>query len=71
MNASERWRCEKLAKELARHQERIAWLSTKNPVWSCGAPVDAYARQSMLSQSEKHVKIIAEQLRPLRDTRNA
>lgn len=36
---------------LAHHRNRIIWLTSENPTWSCGTPVSETDRKSMLKAS--------------------
>jgi hypothetical protein len=38
-------------KEIIRHKERIAWLESENPSWSCGTPVFISDIKILLEQS--------------------
>lgn len=39
----------------AHHAKRILWLESPHPVWSCGSPVSAHGRQSLLQQSQAYL----------------
>lgn len=65
-NHYRRW----LARERIKHEERIKWLSSENPKWSCGTAVASYDRESLLTHSRKLIPAIDEYLNPLRDPRN-
>jgi hypothetical protein len=46
-----RHQAEREAADLANHKERIVWLTSPLPTWSCGELVDAHTRNAMLLQS--------------------
>lgn len=43
---------ERVAADLANHRERVLWLASEHPRWSCGTLVDAYMRNELMRQSE-------------------
>lgn len=46
---------EREAEELANHMERLPWLESAHPCWSCGTPVDVHTRNVMLRQSREAI----------------
>lgn len=41
--------------DLSNHIERLEWLSSDKPCWSCGTPVDAHLRNSLITQSQAFI----------------
>lgn len=70
MNEARKHYVRKICRELAGHMERIEWLSTENPKWSCGTPVDRYSKRDMLKYSHELVPYINKYINELRDPRN-
>lgn len=41
--------------DTAHHVNRLAWLKSATPAWSCGTPVGAADRQNMINQSQDYL----------------
>lgn len=43
---------EREAADIANHRERVLWLASEHPRWSCGTLIDAYMRNELMRQSK-------------------
>jgi hypothetical protein len=47
---------DQLSSNIAHHQNRVTWLSSDKPLYSCGTPVDAHTKINLLRQSKEFLK---------------
>ncbi len=46
---------EREASDLANHKERLIWLESDQPRWSCGTLVDTHTRNVLTEQSRAYI----------------
>lgn len=56
MSAAKKIQQDRETANLQNHRERLVWLSSAKPCWSCGGPVDAHTKNTLLVQSREALR---------------
>ncbi|MEM8519011.1 hypothetical protein [Janthinobacterium sp. CAN_S7] len=54
-SAAKEIQTERFEADMQNHSERVEWLTSANPKWSCGTPIGEFDRRTLLCQSQEFI----------------
>lgn len=54
-SVGEKIQAERVAADIRIHVDRVEWLTSATPKWSCGTPIGEFDRRTLLRQSQEFI----------------